>query len=76
MGFHLPTEIQCEAIPLALQGRDVIGLAQTVHFFESVTGLTLVGFRKDGCVRITYAASADGRTPGTVCLCPGTHAVL
>lgn len=29
MGFKLPTPIQAEAIPLALQGRDIIGLAET-----------------------------------------------
>lgn len=29
MGFTKPTTIQTEAIPLALQGRDIIGLAQT-----------------------------------------------
>eukprot|EP00163_Fabomonas_tropica_P003695 TRINITY_DN13205_c0_g1_i2.p1 TRINITY_DN13205_c0_g1~~TRINITY_DN13205_c0_g1_i2.p1 ORF type:complete len:453 (+),score=104.88 TRINITY_DN13205_c0_g1_i2:203-1561(+) len=29
MGFKHPTKIQCEAIPPALEGRDVIGLAET-----------------------------------------------
>ena len=29
LGFHSPTPIQVESIPYALQGRDVIGLAQT-----------------------------------------------
>jgi ATP-dependent RNA helicase DDX47/RRP3 len=29
LGFKVPTPIQQEAIPFALQGRDVIGLAQT-----------------------------------------------
>lgn len=29
MKFTKPTQIQQEAIPLALQGRDIIGLAQT-----------------------------------------------
>ncbi len=29
MGFKHPTKIQKEAIPWALQGRDIIGLAQT-----------------------------------------------
>ena len=29
MGFKSPTPIQAEAIPLALQGRDIIGLAET-----------------------------------------------
>ncbi|KAJ2809615.1 ribosomal RNA processing protein, partial [Coemansia furcata] len=29
LGFKTPTEIQRESIPWALQGRDVIGLAQT-----------------------------------------------
>lgn len=29
MGYKNPTPIQVEAIPLALQGRDLIGLAET-----------------------------------------------
>lgn len=29
LGFHTPTPIQAEAIPVALQGRDLIGIAQT-----------------------------------------------
>ena len=29
MGFKTPSEIQRESIPLALEGRDIIGLAQT-----------------------------------------------
>jgi ATP-dependent RNA helicase DDX47/RRP3 len=29
LGYKKPTPIQAEAIPLALQGRDVIGLAET-----------------------------------------------
>ena len=29
LGYKFPTPIQVEAIPLALQGRDVIGLAET-----------------------------------------------
>ncbi|KAJ5130756.1 uncharacterized protein N7515_006795 [Penicillium bovifimosum] len=29
MGYKLPTPIQSESIPLALQGRDIIGLAET-----------------------------------------------
>lgn len=29
LGFKRPTKIQSEAIPIALQGKDIIGLAQT-----------------------------------------------
>jgi ATP-dependent RNA helicase DDX47/RRP3 len=29
IGYELPTQIQSQAIPLALQGRDIIGLAET-----------------------------------------------
>src|SRR5512136_1341011 len=29
MGFERPTPIQAQAIPLALQGRDIVGCAQT-----------------------------------------------
>ena len=29
LGYKVPTPIQVEAIPLALQGRDLIGLAET-----------------------------------------------
>jgi ATP-dependent RNA helicase DDX47/RRP3 len=31
MGYKAPTAIQAEAIPLALQGRDLIGLAGMAH---------------------------------------------
>ena len=29
LGFTVPTEIQAQAIPLALEGRDIVGIAQT-----------------------------------------------
>lgn len=29
LGYKIPTPIQAEAIPLALEGRDIIGLAET-----------------------------------------------
>lgn len=29
LGYKAPTPIQAEAVPLALQGRDIIGLAET-----------------------------------------------
>ena len=29
LGWKKPTKIQCEAIPVALEGKDVIGLAET-----------------------------------------------
>ena len=28
-GYNAPTEIQSQAIPIALEGKDVIGIAQT-----------------------------------------------
>jgi len=42
MGFKKPTPIQCEAIPWALQGRDVIGLAETGSGKTAAFGLPVL----------------------------------
>ena len=42
MGYGTPTPIQTQAIPLALEGRDVIGLAQTGTGKTAAFGLPLV----------------------------------
>ena len=42
MGYGTPTPIQEQAIPLALQGRDVVGLAQTGTGKTAAFGLPLV----------------------------------
>lgn len=42
MGFKAPTPIQCEAIPWALQGRDIIGLAETGSGKTAAFGLPVL----------------------------------
>jgi superfamily II DNA/RNA helicase len=42
MQFHKPTPIQAEAIPLALQGRDILGSAQTGTGKTGAFGIPLV----------------------------------
>lgn len=42
INFKVPTEIQCEAIPYALQKRDIIGLAQTGSGKTAAFGLPIL----------------------------------
>ena len=42
MNFKAPTAIQCEAIPWALAGRDVIGLAETGSGKTAAFGLPVL----------------------------------
>ncbi|TAF66290.1 MAG: DEAD/DEAH box helicase [Cytophagales bacterium] len=60
MGFQEPTEIQQKAIPLILEGHDVVGVAQTG------TGKT-AAFMLPTLMKIKYA---QGDTPRAVVLCP------
>ena len=42
MGFHTPTPIQARAIPHALNGQDVLGLAQTGTGKTAAFGVPLI----------------------------------
>jgi len=39
LGWKKPTKIQKEAIPVALEGRDIIGLAETGDIFRGIYNL-------------------------------------
>ncbi|MCD2186778.1 DEAD/DEAH box helicase [Actinomycetospora soli] len=53
-GFHTPTPIQAETIPLLLEGRDVLGLAQTGTGKTAAFALPLLS-RLDASVRAPQA---------------------
>src|SRR5690606_2394049 len=42
IGFHTPTPIQAQAIPLALEGQDILGSAQTGTGKTAAFGIPLV----------------------------------
>ena len=43
MNFTIPTPIQAQAIPLALEGKDILGTAQTGTGKTAAFGIPLVG---------------------------------
>jgi ATP-dependent RNA helicase DDX23/PRP28 len=47
LGFKEPTEIQKQAVPLGLAGRDVVGVAETVSLWRIPQAINLLnpGFR-------------------------------
>ncbi|KAI4794139.1 hypothetical protein KUCAC02_032248, partial [Chaenocephalus aceratus] len=55
LGWKTPTKIQIEAVPLALQGRDIIGLAETGSGKTGAFALpilqSLLSFAPEGCTR-------------------------
>jgi superfamily II DNA/RNA helicase len=62
-GFRLPTEVQCQVIPLALEGRDVMASAQTG------TGKT-AAFVLPALQRLLTPSKARGRGPRLLVLTP------
>jgi len=62
-GYTQPTPIQAQAIPQILQGRDILGVAQTG------TGKT-AAFALPILHRLTYAESPSGRRPRVLVLTP------
>jgi hypothetical protein len=72
MKFSKPTEIQAQAIPYALQERDIIGVAETVsnstcinlcfsgHISDLLSTPSTKGFREDRCIRTTNSTKALG----------------
>lgn len=65
-GFHKPTEIQQKAIPLALAGHDLLGIAQTG------TGKTLA-FAVPLIMKLKYA---QGKNPRAVILAPTRELII
>ncbi|MDH5201633.1 MAG: DEAD/DEAH box helicase [Nitrospirota bacterium] len=55
MGFEEPTQIQKMAIGPALEGRDIIGLAQTGTGKTAAFGISIVEWRKKGKSKNPYA---------------------
>lgn len=50
MGFKAPTAVQAESIPLALQGRDLIGLAETGSGKTAAFALPILQGTKRPCI--------------------------
>lgn len=61
LGWTQPTEVQAQAIPLALAGKDVIGLAQTGSGKTAAFALPVLQARSraSDCLRRTAAAHAQ-----------------
>lgn len=58
--FLTPTEIQTRALPLALEGKDVIGVAETVRTSNDPSILQLkplLGLRKNSCLRPSHRST-------------------
>ena len=84
MKFTKPTEIQAQAIPPALTGRDIIGVAETVSVknfsidaecIRDQVSSSLTGIREDCCICTPHFTEAVGETKGVFCLCFGTDTV-
>ena len=65
LGFDKPTPIQTKAIPLALEGRDVIGLAQTGTGKTAAFGLPLIER-----IRAHHEGKPDPKTVRALILAP------
>ena len=62
--FSIPTPIQAQAIPLVLQGRDLVGLAQTGTGKTAAFGLPIIE------MLLKDAKRPDNRTVRTLILAP------
>lgn len=64
LGYKAPTPIQAEAIPLALQGRDVIGLAETGSGKTAAFALPILQGKLE--LKLSAAAGSNYLTNGYV----------
>ena len=60
INFKTPTPIQAQAIPVALQGKDILGTAQTGTGKTAAFGIPLINFLLKN--RKGYRASDDTNT--------------
>ena len=77
LGYKTPTAVQGECIPVALEGHDIIGLAETGSGKTAAFALPILqGMNKllsgsRDCL-LTIVVSAHGKTPTLIRLVPGT----
>ena len=72
LGYRVPTVVQAKAIPLALEGRDVIGSAQTGTGKTAAFGLPMI----ERLVLRTDAAPLKPRQPRSIVLTPTRELAL
>ena len=59
LGFTVPTPIQLQAIPVALDGRDLVGIAQTGTGKTLAFGLPIVETLKQGQIALILAPTRE-----------------
>src|SRR5215475_10727777 len=72
LGYRVPTAVQAKAIPLALEGRDVIGSAQTGTGKTAAFGLPMI----ERLVLRTNAGPLKPRQPRSIVLTPTRELAL